>query len=88
MSRKASRGVTIPGDGIPCPRCGRITEIREHRAEITHTKPTFYTRWFRCVNDDCRTTEIMRGEFRVINPRADKPQSFSELIEQIGEDNA
>lgn len=58
----------IPGDGDPCPRCKRPTEIREH-AFITSkhlSQPYYYSRWFNCTNRRCRTTVIMPDRFRVM----------------------
>jgi hypothetical protein len=57
----------VPGEGIPCPRCGRPTQIREH-SQITerHRRQAYYfTRWFRCMSGDCPTTLIMRAQFKV-----------------------
>src|SRR5215217_5392509 len=59
----------IPGHGIPCPRCKRPTQIREHAA-ITRkhlNQPYYYRRWFRCVHGDCPTKSIMVDEFKVYN---------------------
>jgi hypothetical protein len=39
-------------DGIPCPRCGEPTVIRQHHV-ITDKmlrQPFYYLRWYRCVN--------------------------------------
>ena len=66
MSR---RHLVIPGSGDPCPRCGRATEIREHRA-ITNRelrRPFYYARWFYCRNRRCRTTTIVPDRYRVLN---------------------
>ncbi len=55
--------------GIDCPRCGRPTQIREHK-QITdkqRRQPFYYSRWFFCLNRNCRATLIMRDEFRVWN---------------------
>jgi len=44
-------------NGDPCPRCGKPTEIREHR-EVTEKQlqqPFYYSRWFYCTNRRCRT---------------------------------
>jgi hypothetical protein len=54
-------------DGPPCRRCGRPTEIREHEriTEKELAKPSYYTRWYNCRNQNCRTTLIMPPEFKV-----------------------
>lgn len=59
--------IVIEGDGPPCPRCGLVTEIREHDV-ITDSllqKPFYYRRWFYCTNDACETTLVMREAFKV-----------------------
>jgi hypothetical protein len=62
-----SKYIVIPGDGDPCPRCGEPTEIREH--DILRDRqlraPFYYSRWFRCMNPDCKTTLIMPPRFIV-----------------------
>jgi hypothetical protein len=58
----------LPGDGPPCPTCGRSTQIREHR-QITAdlvVKPCYFRRWFCCVNRRCKTKLIMRNEFKIV----------------------
>lgn len=47
-NRKTYR--VILGEGVPCPRCGRSTQIREHAA-ITERRPSqayYFRRWFYC----------------------------------------
>lgn len=63
------RYVVIDEPGIACPRCGRPTQVREHPQITTRLKnqPFFYRRWFNCMAGDCRTTLIMRDEFKVWN---------------------
>ena len=58
---------TVAGGGIPCPRCGQLTQIREHK-ELTDkilAQPFYYSRWFYCDNKRCKTTLIMRDEYKV-----------------------
>jgi hypothetical protein len=53
--------------GPPCPRCKHQTEVREH-VEVTAkelAKPFHYSRWYKCVNAQCKTKLIMPSEFRV-----------------------
>jgi hypothetical protein len=71
-SRKSNRRFTssyviVPGPGIPCPRCGRPTQIREHRTitERHRRQPYYFTRWFRCMHRACHTTLIMCNEYKV-----------------------
>jgi hypothetical protein len=64
-----SKFVVIEGEGDPCPRCGHTTQIREHE-KITGKelcRPFYYSRWFNCMNLDCRTTLIMPKRFMVWN---------------------
>jgi hypothetical protein len=59
----------IGTDGPPCPRCGRATEVCEHR-EITDRelrRPFYYARWYNCPHTDCQTTLIMPPEHKVWN---------------------
>lgn len=66
--RKKDQHVVVPGDGDPCPRCGRPMQIREHKSitEKHRRQPFHYTRWFRCMNPDCRTTLAMPERFKVL----------------------
>jgi len=67
--RFRSSFVIMPDLGIPCPRCARPTQIREHR-EITERhrqQPYYFRRWFRCMHRDCPTRLVMVDEFKVWN---------------------
>jgi hypothetical protein len=52
-----------------CPRCRGAVEVREHKSvtEKMLRQPFFYTRWYRCVNRECPTKNIMPKEFIVWN---------------------
>jgi hypothetical protein len=68
LSKKKSF-IVVGQNGIPCPRCGAPTEIREH-SSITPkhlSQPYYYSRWFNCAAADCRTTLVMSDEFKVLN---------------------
>jgi hypothetical protein len=54
---------------VACPRCGKATQIREHRqvGEKLLQQPYYYSRWFYCVNKACPTKQIMREEHKVMN---------------------
>ena len=57
MSKKARYQVTSQS-GPACPRCGKPSQVREHR-EITEKelrRPFYYLRWFYCRNTRCQTT--------------------------------
>jgi hypothetical protein len=74
MSR---RHLVVPGWGDPCPRCGRATEIRQHRCISARElrRPFYHARWFYCLNPRCRTTVIVPDRFRVLKPEAQKQLS-------------
>jgi hypothetical protein len=67
--KKNKHYVIVEGDGDPCPRCGRFTQIREHD-EITakHLRqPYYFTRWFFCRNPQCLVTLHMAERYKVRN---------------------
>ena len=53
----------------PCPRCERLMQVRAHVAitEKQLRKPYYFSRWYCCVNNNCRTTLVMPEEFKVLN---------------------
>ena len=59
----------VGNDGEPCPRCGRLSEIREHKGITPKLlrQPFYFSRWFNCTHGDCRTTIFMLDEFKVYN---------------------
>ena len=79
--------IVIRGDGVPCPRCSRATQIREH----SHIRPKqlnqpyYYKRWFYCTFDGCATTTVMRGEDIVWNnnPRGQLLRRLSGVHDQL-----
>lgn len=78
MSKK--NYVVVAGPPEPCPRCGAPMQIREH-TEITAkhlAQPYYYTRWFRCMNPRCKTTLVMREEYKVT--RAPAPESHRKPV--------
>jgi hypothetical protein len=64
-----TRHITLGTSGVCCPRCGRATEIREHRYITAKSlrRPFYYSRWFFCRNPHCRTSTIVLPEYRVFN---------------------
>ncbi len=64
--------VVVPEPGMPCPRCGQPTEIREH-AKLTEKhlvkQPYYFTRWFYCKNVGCKVSTHMSEAYKVVNPR-------------------
>jgi hypothetical protein len=57
----------IGGNGLPCPRCGQATQIREHVA-ITDKhlrQPYYFSRWFYCRNPQCPVTMHVTENFKV-----------------------
>ena len=65
-SHKKGPHLVIPGDGDPCPRCGRPMQIREH-PQITEKHRRHYSRWFCCMNKNCKTKQVMAPQYKVIN---------------------
>src|SRR5215472_5138311 len=66
--RRRQKCIIIPGDGDPCPRCGNPMQIREYADlnEEQDRRSFFYTRWFCCVNKDCKTTLVMPARYKVL----------------------
>jgi hypothetical protein len=53
-------------NGVPCPRCGEPTEIREHMS-ITDKhlrQPYYFRRWFYCRNPSCSVTLHLVEDFK------------------------
>ena len=61
--------LVLDKQGPGCPRCGRPMQIREHdRIRPKQLRqPFYYSRWFRCMHKDCKTTIVHRDEFKVWN---------------------
>lgn len=75
VSSKTSKAVGK--NGPPCPRCGRATQVRTHRSigRKQLRQLYYYSRWFKCINNKCRTTLVVRPECIVWNPPPDASQS-------------
>ena len=67
MSSKTSKAVGK--NGPPCPRCGRATQVRTHRSigRKQLRQLYYYSRWFKCINNKCRTTLVVQPEYIVWN---------------------
>jgi hypothetical protein len=83
--------VIVGSSGDPCPRCGRATEIREHRYITAKElrRPFYYSRWFFCRNPRCKTSTIVLPEYRVFNAvtNAVTPETerrMAQIAEQLG----
>jgi len=65
--RKRRKYIIIPGDGDPCPRCGKPMQVREYDGigETQLRQPSSYTRWFCCMNENCRTTLVMPVRYKM-----------------------
>ena len=63
------RHIVITENGPACPRCGRPMQVREHdRIRPKQLRqPYYFKRWFYCTNRRCKTTTVMREEFKVWN---------------------
>ena len=67
--RYRKKCIVIPGDGDPCRRCGNPMQIREYAGlndEKEERRPSFYTRWFCCMNKACKTTLVMPLRYKVV----------------------
>jgi hypothetical protein len=87
-NRKHRKGphLVIPGDGDPCPRCGRPMQIREH-PQITakhRRQPFHYSRWFCCIHDDCKTSTVMPRRYVVWHCSGEKRQYLEARYLGIG----
>jgi len=61
--------VVIGEAGPPCPRCGRPMQIRKHRriGSKQLRQPYYFRLWFYCTHRRCKTTTVVREEFKVWN---------------------
>jgi hypothetical protein len=89
----AKNSRAVPGEvGPPCPRCGRRTQVRAHKRVTPKmlAAPWYYSRWFYCTNNKCKTSMIMPDRFRVFPERQpvrtgyDEDIAMSVLAEQDG----
>ena len=64
---KRRKPIVISGDGDPCPRCGVPMQIREPDGigDRQRRQRFFYTRWFCCMNKQCKTTLVMPARYKV-----------------------
>lgn len=71
MSNRRKRRRVLDEKGPPCPRCTRLMQVREHKevSERELRRPFYYSRWYRCMNGNCKTTLVMPPEFRIFPPR-------------------
>ena len=77
----------VGSSGDPCPRCGRATEIREHRYITAKElrRPFYYSRWFFCRNPRCKTSTIVLPEYRVSNAVTSEPERrMTAIAGQLG----
>ncbi len=67
--RKRRKSIVVSGDGDPCPRCGKPMQIRQYNAidEEQMRQPFFYTRWFCCKNENCKTTLVMPARYKCVS---------------------
>jgi hypothetical protein len=76
--------VVVGKNGDPCPRCGCLTEIRQHKhvGPKQLRQPFYYSRWYYCMNPSCRTNQIMPEQFKVF-PSAGHVTQIAHRIEAI-----
>jgi hypothetical protein len=64
--RRAKEAETIALDGPPCPRCRNLMHVRSHGPGWEPIPGrAYYSRWYRCANRSCPTTEVMPKEFKI-----------------------
>jgi hypothetical protein len=81
-----TRHITLGTNGVCCPRCGRATEIREHKGITPKQlrKVFYYRRWYFCVNPPCRTSTIVLPVDRVFNVEPETERRVTAITEQLG----
>lgn len=60
----------VDNDGLPCPRCGVTSETRKHTTPLSEKvlkQPFYYTVWFNCKNQACKTTIFMSEDYKIMN---------------------
>ena len=85
MGRKRSNAIVIKKKGEPCPRCGKATELRKHRAvtEKMLRQPFYYSQWFKCTNKKCKTSLIMLERFKVWNTSEEEDKPLDAIKDQF-----
>ena len=66
--RKRKKSIIIPGEGDPCPRCGKPMQIRAYGDVVDEQLRAafFYTRWFCCMDKTCKTTLVMPERHKAV----------------------
>ncbi len=80
--------IVLDEAGPPCPRCSQATQVREHAAiteKHTRRQPFYYSRWYRCLNPNCKTTLIMPEQYKVWNLTEAERERLRLVLEQLGE---
>jgi hypothetical protein len=74
-------------EGIACPRCGELTQVRTHDAITPRLKrqPFYFRQWYACLNPACATTTIMRDEDKVFPdlPEDEATLRLKAIMEQL-----
>ena len=80
---KRRKTIKVKNAGPPCPRCGRPTEERSHRAVTAKMlrQEFYYDLWFYCANRQCRTKHIMPNEHRVFPGASVTPGHAAALMD-------
>jgi hypothetical protein len=69
-AKRAKSYVVVPELGMPCPKCGTPTEIREHKTLTPKhlvKQPYYFSRWFYCKAPSCKVSTHMSEQYKVIN---------------------
>lgn len=77
---KRSNGVMTSRGGPPCPRCQTATQMFEHKSinDQQLGQNYYYKRWYRCINPDCPTKQIVFDRDRVYHGKI-VPTAYDEL---------
>ena len=81
----ASQTVVVGKDASPCPRCGWLTQIHQHKqvGPKQLRQPYYYSRWYHCINLNCRTKQVMPEEFKVFPSGCSDPSEIARRIEAM-----
>ena len=66
--KKNKSYIIVRNDDVRC-RCGVLAQAREHRELTTKQlrQPFYFSKWFNCLNQSCKTTIFMKDEYKVVN---------------------
>lgn len=79
-----NKNIIVENKDVRC-RCGHIAQAREHRELTTKQlrQPYYYSKWFKCLNPNCKTTIFMKDEYKVINRGVRQPVTPVSQYEEL-----